>query len=194
MPAGWQASFLPYDDRQQAEHQHRTACLAPSWASCRQETFVAHRGWTLKIRGGLSLASCGFTAGAFPVCPYVEEGVRGSLGCSLYRHESYSGWPQHHDRTPPKAPLHLFLTPLCQGRFSAYEFRGMQFSPQQTVICWMHIVCAKSLQSCLTLCNRVDCSPPGSSVHGILQARILEWVAISSSRGIFLIQGSNPRL
>ena len=38
-------------------------------------------------------------------------------------------------------------------------------------------------QSCLTLCNPVDCSPPGSSVHGILQARILEWVAISFSRG-----------
>ena len=38
-------------------------------------------------------------------------------------------------------------------------------------------------QSCLTLCNPKDCSLPGSSVHGILQARILEWVAISSSRG-----------
>ena len=42
---------------------------------------------------------------------------------------------------------------------------------------------AKSLQSCLTLCDPVDYSPPGSSVHGILQARILEWVAMSSSRG-----------
>ena len=38
-------------------------------------------------------------------------------------------------------------------------------------------------QSCPTLCNPVDCSPPGSSIHGILQARILEWVAISFSRG-----------
>ena len=38
-------------------------------------------------------------------------------------------------------------------------------------------------QSCLTLCNPMDCSPPGSSVHGIFQARILEWVDISSSRG-----------
>ena len=38
-------------------------------------------------------------------------------------------------------------------------------------------------QSCLTLCNPMDCSLPGSSVHGISQARILEWVAISSSRG-----------
>ena len=35
---------------------------------------------------------------------------------------------------------------------------------------------------CLTLCNPMDCSPPGSSVHGILQARILEWVAIPFSR------------
>ena len=42
--------------------------------------------------------------------------------------------------------------------------------------------------------NHMNCSPPGSSVHGILQARTLEWVAISSSRGIFPTQGSNPHL
>ena len=41
---------------------------------------------------------------------------------------------------------------------------------------------AKSLQPCLTLCDPMDCSPPGSSVHGLLQARILEWAAMSSSR------------
>ena len=46
-------------------------------------------------------------------------------------------------------------------------------------------------QSCLTLFEPLDCSPPGTSVHGILQARILEWVAIYSSRGIFSIQGLN---
>ena len=40
---------------------------------------------------------------------------------------------------------------------------------------------AKSLQSCLTLCDPVDGSPPGSPVPGILQARVLEWVAISFS-------------
>ena len=40
---------------------------------------------------------------------------------------------------------------------------------------------AKSLQSCLTLCDPIDGSPPGSSVPGILQARTLEWVAISFS-------------
>ena len=41
---------------------------------------------------------------------------------------------------------------------------------------------AKSLQSCLTLCNPVDCSLPDSSVHGILQARMLKSVAMPSSR------------
>ena len=39
-------------------------------------------------------------------------------------------------------------------------------------------VCAKLLLLCLTLCDPMDCSPPDSSVHGILQARILEWVAV----------------
>ena len=39
------------------------------------------------------------------------------------------------------------------------------------------------LQTCPTLCDPMDCNPPGSSVHGILQARILEWVAIPFSRG-----------
>ena len=41
---------------------------------------------------------------------------------------------------------------------------------------------AKSLQSCLTLCDTIDGSPPGSTVPGILQARTLEWVAISFSK------------
>ena len=43
-------------------------------------------------------------------------------------------------------------------------------------------------QSCQTLCNPMDCTPPGSSVHGILQARILDWVAMPSSKG-----SSHPR-
>ena len=43
-------------------------------------------------------------------------------------------------------------------------------------------VCATSLQSCLTLCDPMDCSPLGSTVHGILQTRILGHIAISSSR------------
>ena len=49
-------------------------------------------------------------------------------------------------------------------------------------------VCAKSLQPCLALYDPMDCSSPGSSVHGILQAGILGWVAMPSSRG-----SSRPR-
>ena len=55
-------------------------------------------------------------------------------------------------------------------------------------------MCAKLLQSCLTLCDPMDCSPLGSSVHGILQAKILEWVAISFSRESSQHQGSNQSL
>ena len=52
-------------------------------------------------------------------------------------------------------------------------------------------VCAKSLQSYPTLCDSMDCNSPGSSVLGILQARILEWLTMPCLQGIFPTQGSN---
>ena len=61
---------------------------------------------------------------------------------------------------------------------------GLKFNIQKTKIMASSSIAAtasKSLQSCPTLCDPIDGSPPGSSVHGILQARTLEWVAISSS-------------
>ena len=45
----------------------------------------------------------------------------------------------------------------------------------------MHAAAAKSLQSCPTLCDPIDSSPPGSPIHGIFQARVLKWVAIAFS-------------
>ena len=59
----------------------------------------------------------------------------------------------------------------CNGKESEKEY---------TYIYIYAAAAAKSLQSCLTLCDPIDGSPPGSSAPGILQARILEWVAISS--------------
>ena len=59
---------------------------------------------------------------------------------------------------------------------------------------------AKSLQLCPTLCDPIDSSPPGSSVHGILQARILEWVAISfsgdvaTSSHLWIVSGTSFRM
>ena len=50
------------------------------------------------------------------------------------------------------------------------------------------------LLSCPTLCNSIDCSEPGYSVHGVSQLRILEWVCHFLLQGIFLIEISNPCL
>ena len=64
---------------------------------------------------------------------------------------------------------------------------------QDSIDVW---VCAMSLQSCLALCDTMDCSPPGSSVHGIFRARILEWGAIAFSglntRRLILTGGCFP--
>ena len=64
---------------------------------------------------------------------------------------------------------------------------------------WKACVHAKLFQSCLTFCNPMNHSPPGSSVHGILQARILEWVACTLPRdlpdpGIELASLKSPAL
>ena len=64
--------------------------------------------------------------------------------------------------------------------------KGPTIEPVSVCVCVC--VCAHACsvaQSCLTLCNPMNCSPPGSSVHGIFQARILEQVAVSYSRDSF---------
>ena len=75
------------------------------------------------------------------------------------------------------------------------------FSPWIAVTCagllgpsHVHTQCAKSLQSCLTLWGPMDCSPSGSSVHGIFQARTLEWVAMPFSRRSSQPRDRNPGL
>ena len=60
---------------------------------------------------------------------------------------------------------------------------------------WSCICCCLVAKSCPTLWNLLGCSPPGSSLHGILQERILEWVAISFwRRSVFPTQGLEPHL
>ena len=81
--------------------------------------------------------------------------------------------------------VQLFVTPwtaACQAPlsmgFSRQEYwTGVPLSKVQSAAA----AAAKSLQSCLTLCDPIDGSPPGSPIPGILQARTLEWVAISLS-------------
>ena len=63
---------------------------------------------------------------------------------------------------------------VCIAQFLCYPF--------ETIDNWLAAAAAAaSLQSCLTLCNPIDGSPPGSPIHGILQARILEWVTVCFS-------------
>ena len=61
-------------------------------------------------------------------------------------------------------------------------YSGKQLSgSQKTMFKHAAAAAAKSLQSCPTLCDPMDCSPPGSSIYGIFQARVLEWGAIAFS-------------
>ena len=75
-------------------------------------------------------------------------------------------------------PFYLFLTLYL---FMSLSVCGDFLCSKSTLHMCMH---AKSLQLCLTLCNHMDCSSPGSYVYGILQARILKWVAMPSSRDL----------
>ena len=75
--------------------------------------------------------------------------------------------------------LHWIVVPLHFLR-SSPSFPDLGILKVQLLIC-IAAASAKSLQSCLTLCNPTDSSPPGALVPGILQARALEWVAISFS-------------
>ena len=67
----------------------------------------------------------------------------------------------------------------CTGRWILYHCATR--SSIKMEIKMASCVCVLVTQSCLTLCDPMDCSPPGFSVHGILQERILEWVAMPSS-------------
>ena len=87
--------------------------------------------------------------------------------------------------------ISMTLFPVSHLAFSSSHSRNNTFN-KIFFFNW-NWVTAKVLVSQLyqTLCNPMDCSPPGSSSHWILQTRILGWVAIPFSRGIFLTQGTN---
>ena len=89
-------------------------------------------------------------------------------------------------------PTPVFLPAESQGRRSLVGFSSWGRQESDTTerlhfhVVYIHTytcVHAQSLQSCMTLCNPMDCSLPGSSVHGTSQARILEWAVISFSKG-----------
>ena len=117
--------------------------------------------------------------------PWDSPGKNTGMGC----HVLLQGIFQTRDQTQ------VFCGSCTAGRFFITEPPG---KPNMNITGW-HLFClphnargieseSQVAQSCLTLHHPMDCSLPGSSVHGVLQAKILEWVAISFSRG-----SSQPR-
>ena len=92
--------------------------------------------------------------------------------------EKTQGGPEEFGMTREDGPVETREKPPG-GKEYVRSHKVLAFPERLRYAC----VPAKSLQLCLTLCDPIDCSPPGSSVHGILQAKILEWVAMLSSRG-----------
>ena len=78
-----------------------------------------------------------------------------------------------------KRLLYTFMCSHYYGHMLLFVL--IKYSRSGIVVSYDAAAAAKSRQSCLTLCDRIDGSPTGFSVPGILQARILEWVAISFS-------------
>ena len=89
--------------------------------------------------------------------------------------------PSSGGSSQPRIEPTSLTSPALAGRFfTSSATWEVPIGSAQRINCWY--VCVCMLQSCLTLCDRMDCSPPGSSVHGIPQAIILEWGTIPFPR------------
>ena len=102
-----------------------------------------------------------------------------SFGHSLFSHFVFAVRSSFPNRGWNPCPLQWKQGILTTG---PKESAQSHFDSERSFGLWFPSAVLCCAQSGLTLCNPMDCSPPGSSVHGIVQARILERVAISSSR------------
>ena len=109
-----------------------------------------------------------------PDCPYLKAG--GPLWCGGNRQ-----WKRKWTDWATRAKLEVPSWGVATLYHATQRAPDVYLSRMH--VCACVFVCVKSLQSCPTLCDPVDCSPLGSSVHGISQTRILEWGAFSFSRG-----------
>ena len=122
------------------------------------------------------------THGLWPIrllCPWDSPGKNTGVGChsflqGIFPTQGSNASLPHSKWTlsePPRKPHFL----LCYLNYDPCL-------PDKSPACRILLPACSSLQPCPTLCDPMNCSLPGSSVHGILQARILEWVAMSFSR------------
>ena len=110
-----------------------------------------------------------------------------SIGFSQQEYQSGLPFPHPGDFPNPGIKPMSFVSLALAGGFFITAPPGKHLHCSMCV-CVCVCMCAKSLKSCLTLCDPMDHCLPGPAAHGILQARILEWVAMPSSR-----RSSQPR-
>ena len=140
-------------------------------------------------------------------CPWDSPGKNTGVGCHFLlqcmklksESEIAQSCPTHRDPMDcslPGSSIHgIFQARVPEWGATAFSITRLAYliSPKPVALfLFSGVVCvgegtaaaatAKSLQSCLTLCDRMDCRLPGSSIHGIFQARVLEWGAIAFSR------------
>ena len=122
-----------------------------------------------------------------PLWRGAETGTRTIITSHLHSHESPLTTCT---LTGPMLVMQVPYCSVCHGRACrVFQFLFLlRYSSFALGFSMSLVVVVKVAQLCLTLCNPMDCSLPSSSVHGILQARILEWLAIPFSRGF-----SQPR-
>ena len=137
-------------------------------------------------------------SGSRPQCPrgsLCRPGEGGTLVFTQMKvgHEMVDA-PRSHSMSPWRLQmdiLHLTSSPVNRTQCDCTALTALESNPACYYFspwCWRSVA-----KSCLTLCDPMDCNPPGSSVHGIFQAKTLRWVAISL-QGIFPTQGLNPCL
>ena len=129
-----------------------------------------------------------------PHMPHGNQTSASQLLKSVLPQEKPPHW-EAHARQLENSPHSLQLERACtqQWRPSTAKNKQILKKNQNTVklknvsciSLYVKSVVVKVAQSCLTLCNPTNHSPPGSSVHGVLQARILQWIAMPFSRGSF---------
>ena len=126
-------------------------------------------------RAGLGVVTVGSltTAGPRASRPGGAHGP-GTGGTDRSTEKSRTGLPLARGAESSTWPWRPVCLSLCSG--SLFPLAWMELSA-----CFMPQVKVLTAQLCLTLCNPRDCGPPGSSIHGTSQARILEWAAISFS-------------
>ena len=108
----------------------------------------------------------------------------GDLLCEVF----HSTESSYYGTNPRLGDLVSFFTEVIWTKINCFTLLIFLGQNSEAPMCFAWLVLCLVTQSCLTLCDPMDCSPPGSSVHGILQARILEWVAMPSSG-----ESSQPR-